>query len=547
VLPVAGWQSGKKACRLSCDAETSSQSSGYVVSYDVHDHVAQHLCLAPDAAAHDELLFIMACCVGTLDEPNDLKYVSSIRLAPQMSNYFSCGNKHGAHEWRPTCNPVDLHCQVFEHQHVSSASSSASLAPQTLSTSLLGSREGADEPHTCGSLQSFKIGDGRSYQTQHDSVERVPSEQSANGFSMLFNDRISVQGSSKALASEVWLFFNAVSSQHGVRRFAGVYETVCLGLIGLNTVLAMINSIEGLGFLEGTMGFRALVSVTCCMFTIEYLCRLWSCVEVREYYLLGPLWGRLRYATKLLPLLDLLVVLSMCTDIMLLEMTLSRGFGDLQAFRLVRMLRVLSVLKVERKTNSLNLVFKVLARKKSELYAALSVASTLMVISGSLMYYLENQEQPETFASIPASMWWAVTALTTVGYGDMVPITPAGQFVAAIVSIFGVGLFALPAGILGSGFVDVLHSSLIAECASKEQNILDEVGEENRKIDALIQDMWVLRTLVHKMQEDQHKVLAALSQMSDCNCASGSQTTAEQVRATASLDKLACMQQPVPQ
>lgn len=163
------------------------------------------------------------------------------------------------------------------------------------------------------------------------------------------------------------------------------------------------------------------------------------------------------------------------------------------------------------------------------------------------MYYLENQEQPETFASIPASMWWAVTALTTVGYGDMVPITPAGQFVAAIVSIFGVGLFALPAGILGSGFVDVLHSSLIAECASKEQNILDEVGEENRKIDALIQDMWVLRTLVHKMQEDQHKVLAALSQMSDCNCASGSQTTAEQVRATASLDKLACMQQPVPQ
>jgi len=241
----------------------------------------------------------------------------------------------------------------------------------------------------------------------------------------------------------------------------------------------------------------------------------------------GQYFVSLTYATRIMPLLDIIVITTMYLDIVLsFGFTHTSGLGDLQALRLVRMLRVVAVLKVERKTNSFNLLFKVLARKKSELYAALSIATTLMVMSASLMYYLENPAQPDQFVSIPASMWWAVTALTTVGYGDMVPITPAGQFVASVVSIFGVGLFALPAGILGSGFVEVLQSSMIAECALKEQDILNEVGEENRKIDALLQDMSSLGALVYKMQDEQSEVLAALRQLTGSNCADRSRSSA---------------------
>jgi voltage-gated potassium channel len=74
------------------------------------------------------------------------------------------------------------------------------------------------------------------------------------------------------------------------------------------------------------------------------------------------------------------------------------------------------------------------------------------------MYYVENQAQPKAFASIPNAMWWGVATLTTVGYGDIFPVTPLGKFLGAIIALLGIGMFALPTGILGSGFVDELQS-----------------------------------------------------------------------------------------
>ena len=82
---------------------------------------------------------------------------------------------------------------------------------------------------------------------------------------------------------------------------------------------------------------------------------------------------------------------------------------------------------------------------------------TLLVISSSLMYFAENNDQPEVFPSIPATMWWSVVTLTTVGYGDTYPVTAIGQTIAAIIAILGIGMFALPAGILGAGFVEALE------------------------------------------------------------------------------------------
>ena len=81
----------------------------------------------------------------------------------------------------------------------------------------------------------------------------------------------------------------------------------------------------------------------------------------------------------------------------------------------------------------------------------------LLVISSAVIYHVENEAQPENFSSIPASMWWGVSTLTTVGYGDVYPFTPLGKFFGAIIALLGIGLFALPAGILGSGFVAIMR------------------------------------------------------------------------------------------
>ncbi|MGC9337894.1 MAG: potassium channel family protein, partial [Candidatus Cloacimonadia bacterium] len=81
----------------------------------------------------------------------------------------------------------------------------------------------------------------------------------------------------------------------------------------------------------------------------------------------------------------------------------------------------------------------------------------LLTISSSLLYYVEYSDQPEVFSSIPAAMWWGVATLTTVGYGDIYPITPLGKFLGAIISLLGIGLFALPAGILSAGFIEEIR------------------------------------------------------------------------------------------
>jgi voltage-gated potassium channel len=81
----------------------------------------------------------------------------------------------------------------------------------------------------------------------------------------------------------------------------------------------------------------------------------------------------------------------------------------------------------------------------------------ILVIISFIMYYAENEAQPEKFSSIPATMWWGVETLTTVGYGDLVPITPLGKFLGGVFAVAGVGILALPAGILSSGFFELLH------------------------------------------------------------------------------------------
>jgi voltage-gated potassium channel len=123
----------------------------------------------------------------------------------------------------------------------------------------------------------------------------------------------------------------------------------------------------------------------------------------------------------------------------------------MQLARLVRLARI------GRFSRALNLVFEAIRSRGTELLMAIGIAFALMLAAATLLYIVEGPVQPEAFGSIPRAMWWAVATLTTVGYGDVVPVTPLGRVLAAVTALAGIGFIALPTGILASAFTDALR------------------------------------------------------------------------------------------
>ena len=182
-------------------------------------------------------------------------------------------------------------------------------------------------------------------------------------------------------------------------------------------------------------------------FTFEYVVRLWICT-LREKYK-SPVKGRIKYILSPFALIDLLAVLPFFIPYF--------NHLDLRFVRTLRLFRFLRVFKLGRYFHALNTLGRVIVSKKHELIVSLMIVLLLLFFSSVIMFYFENEAQPEAFSSIPKSLWWGVATLTTVGYGDIYPITAMGRFLGAIISILGIGVFALPTGILASGFAEQLH------------------------------------------------------------------------------------------
>ncbi|MGD9491537.1 MAG: potassium channel family protein, partial [Methanoregulaceae archaeon] len=115
-------------------------------------------------------------------------------------------------------------------------------------------------------------------------------------------------------------------------------------------------------------------------------------------------------------------------------------------------LRVFRLFKLVRYSESINLIIRVIKSQRNTLFTAYAVLFIALIASSTLMFEIEHPVQPDLFSSIPATMWWGIVTLTTVGYGDMVPVTPAGKVLGGAITLIGIGIFALPAGLLASGF-----------------------------------------------------------------------------------------------
>ncbi|MCB9727141.1 MAG: ion transporter [Deltaproteobacteria bacterium] len=236
------------------------------------------------------------------------------------------------------------------------------------------------------------------------------------------------------------------------RRDARAVQAAIQLLIVLNVAAVVVETLPWVGGPFGA-SLAAFEAASVAVFLTEYLLRLWSCVEARA--LQHPVTARLRWALTPMALVDLLAIAPAL-------MPWSRL--DLRTLRAVRLLRVFRLLKLGRYSRAVRALGRAFASKREELVVVGFGVVILMILASSLLYYAEHEAQPEAFSSIPASAWWAVATLTTVGYGDMYPVTALGKLAAAFAAILGVGLVALPAGILASAFSDHLGSRAPGPC-----------------------------------------------------------------------------------
>lgn len=189
-----------------------------------------------------------------------------------------------------------------------------------------------------------------------------------------------------------------------------------------------------------------LVSVT--IFAIEYLLRFWCCVDKLDYRHLDiPNWKkRLKYLISPLAVIDLIAILP---TILMAFITF-----DLRFLRVIRLLRIF---KLTRYSRAMQLLLAAFKEESSSLLAAFFIMSVVLIMASCGIYLIEHDVQPDKFGSIPKAMWWAMATLTTVGYGDVVPITPLGQFFGGLITLLSMGMVAIPTGLLASSFADQMR------------------------------------------------------------------------------------------
>ena len=237
-------------------------------------------------------------------------------------------------------------------------------------------------------------------------------------------------------------FFRILEMKEEGSRVSTIVNSLIMILIVVNVIGIILESVRDYQLAFGNwFWYLELFSVG--VFSIEYLARLWVCVESLDY---GHGWrGRLRYMVTPMALIDLVAILPFYLS----------AFFSIDT-RMLRIFRLLRVFKLSRHFAVLGVLGTVLRNESRTLISAIFVMVILVVLSASGIYVVERHDQPDAFGSIPSAMWWATVTLTTVGYGDVVPMTVAGRLLGVLITVLGVGMAALPAGIIASGFTTEL-------------------------------------------------------------------------------------------
>ena len=185
--------------------------------------------------------------------------------------------------------------------------------------------------------------------------------------------------------------------------------------------------------------------VTVVLFSIEYILRFWT----SDFKYNKGFKNKLRYILSPSALIDLLAILPFYLPFLIKI--------DLRFLRMLRLFRIFRLLKLSRYIESMKIISNAIKNRKEELIITVIITLFLILFSSTLMFYIENEQQPDKFINIPSTFWWAICTLTTVGYGDIYPVTSFGKMLASVIAFLGIGLVALPTGIISSGFLEEIQ------------------------------------------------------------------------------------------
>ena len=290
----------------------------------------------------------------------------------------------------------------------------------------------------------------------------------------------------KSLRKRIWEILEKGNSNDKVSFYSDIF---LITLIIFNIIAVLLETVESI-YSKYALEFLIFERFSTVVFLIEYILRIWVCVEDKIKN--NKLITRLKYASTWPAIIDLLAVLSGLLP-MIFEVDL----------RILRALRMLRLLKFSRYFKVMNLLLGVLKEEKQSFLAAMFLLTIAMLIASTGIYLFEKDAQPDKFSSIPEAMWWAIATLTTIGYGDVTPVTGMGKFFGAIIAIIGIGVVALPSGILASGFTDQLKRRQAKYENELSKALQDGVisSSERNKLTKIAKDMNLSKEQIKTMEK----------------------------------------------
>lgn len=223
---------------------------------------------------------------------------------------------------------------------------------------------------------------------------------------------------------------------------SSIFDGAIITIIIINVVLVILDTFNLPVWLSNLSSKIEIFSII--FFSMEYALRVWMSDYL--YPDKRPFVARLKYIFSFMAMIDLISILPFYLPFVIKI--------DLRILRTLRMIRLLRLFKMNRYTNALHAIGNVFKKKKNQLLSSIFIVFLLMIIASVLMYSVENPAQPDKFQNAFSGLWWAIATFTTVGYGDIYPITVAGKFISAIIALLGIGLVAVPTGIISAGFIE---------------------------------------------------------------------------------------------
>jgi voltage-gated potassium channel len=245
-------------------------------------------------------------------------------------------------------------------------------------------------------------------------------------------------------------------------------------LIVLSIIAVVVESEETIRISHQSI-FLWFEIIAVAIFTVEYIARVYT--ATLKYPELSTGRALLKYMLSPMAIVDLLAIAPFYIELIASQMGLLE-IMDLRFIRVLRLMRLLRIFKLNRYNSSMKIIGEVMKEEKEKLFITVFMTGILLVLASALIWTVEHEGQPDAFPNIYSSMWWAVATLTTVGYGDVYPTTAMGKILAGVIALLGIGLVALPTGILAGSFVQALNEQKDQDLQEQAAEIAANVAEE---------------------------------------------------------------------